>query len=166
MTDILRDTPRGALTLALLGLAPFVVSAASVFLAPQHADIGARSLMVYAAVSVSFLGGTRWGLAIANAPDAPDARALTAAALPALLAWVAVLVALPPIDLIPLAFPIAAVALVGLWWWDTRAITAGRWPAWYRPLRALMSVTAVASIIAASAGLAMARWVSVGTEAM
>ncbi len=76
------------------GLLPFVLGAllAWVGLAPElHAFVGA-ALSAYAALILSFLGGIHWGLAFRH--TAPPASLFVWGVLPALLAWVAVL--MPP----------------------------------------------------------------------
>ena len=86
--------PDTARWLGHAGLVPFVLGAllAWVGLAPeQHAFVGV-AMSAYAALILSFLGGIHWGLAFRN--TAPPASLFIWGVLPALLAWMAVL--MPP----------------------------------------------------------------------
>lgn len=92
---------RQAQALGLLGLLPFFALAALAWL-PDHAEVGhfraaqlaQRALVAYAAVILSFLGAVHWGVVLA-APAAPRlARSLlTWGVIPALLGWLALLMA-------------------------------------------------------------------------
>ena len=82
-----------ALRLGYLALLPFVLGAVLVWgvRADAHAYV-ARALAAYAAVVVAFLGGIHWGLAFRQ--PQPATRLFTWGIVPALAAWVAVL--MPP----------------------------------------------------------------------
>lgn len=82
-----------ALRLGYAGLLPFVVGALLVWLvrAEAHPYV-ALALSAYGAVVVSFLGGVHWGLAFRHAE--PPTRLLVWGVVPAIVAWLAVM--MPP----------------------------------------------------------------------
>jgi len=122
--------------LALAGLIPFVGCAAMVALDGPSADGWLSALMAYAAVILSFLGGTRWGAALAS--GASDPMTLILSNLPALVAWAALLpFGLPD----PVRLTLLATGLGLMWLWDRR-----RPPAWYPALRAVATVGALLSL--------------------
>ena len=79
-----------ALRLGHLGLLPFVLGAALIWVVNAEAHpYAALALSAYAAVIVSFLGGIYWGLAFRH--SAPPATLFVWGVLPPLVAWVAVM---------------------------------------------------------------------------
>ena len=87
-----------ALRLGYVGLLPFVVGAALVWLVGGNADAHAFSTLMlscYAAVIISFLGGIHWGLAMRQQAGMGAPAWLYAwGVVPSLVAWVAVV--MPP----------------------------------------------------------------------
>lgn len=82
-----------ALRLANVGLAPFVLGAALVWIVNAEAHFYATmALAVWAALVIAFLGGVYWGLALRQ--SAPPASLWLWGAVPSLFAWVAVM--MPP----------------------------------------------------------------------
>ena len=137
MLDRLRAIPAAARWLGLGGLVPFAL-AALVGLAADAPlrDLALRSLLAYGAVILSFLGGVRWGLAMA----APERLwgPLSISVLPALLGWIALL--LPPSTaLLTLALGFAAMLAA-----DMKLAAA---PAWYRALRLPLTLGAVVALL-------------------
>jgi hypothetical protein len=130
---------RVAWALALAGLVPFVGCAAMVAAGGSDAAAWLGALIAYAAVILSFLGGTRWGAALAS--GSPDPMTLILSNLPALVAWAALLpVGLPD----PVRLTLLAIGLSLMWVWDRR-----RPPTWYPALRTTATVGAVFSLILA-----------------
>ncbi len=85
--------PLSARRVAYAGLLPFVLGALLVWLVNDTAHpYVTLALSAYAAIVVSFLGGIHWGVGFAQ-PD-PPASLFLWGVLPALLAWVAVM--MPP----------------------------------------------------------------------
>jgi hypothetical protein len=138
------DTPQHPLPLHVAwlgygGLLPFVVLAALVWL---HAPLAAWALqaqLAYGAVILSFVGALHWGLAVwsPQLPDGARAGRYVWSVVPALLAWVALL--LP-------ALPAAVLLCAGFvlhYGQDLRHARAAS-PRWYLPLRARL--TAVATL--------------------
>lgn len=125
-----------AWALALAGLMPFVGGAAMAAMGGADAEAWRGALIAYAAVILSFLGGTRWGAALAG--GSPDPTTLILSNLPALLAWAALL----PLDMpSPVRLGLLSAGLALLWLWDRR-----RPPAWYPALRAVATVGALLSL--------------------
>jgi hypothetical protein len=82
-----------ALRLANAGLAPFVIGAALVWLiGDRNLDahgFATFALSAYATLVISFLGGICWGLGLRQ--TVPSPQPFVGGAVPALLAWVALL---------------------------------------------------------------------------
>lgn len=136
---------RTARLLGFAGLAPFVCLSLWLYaIAPDHEwrDGTILLLLAYGAVILSFLGGARWGLALAGRHgDAPVDFA--AAMAPPLIGWVSVFIP------VPYAFAILAVAFAAQGAWDTLAVHAGKAPGWYGDLRTILTVVVVATMIVA-----------------
>lgn len=133
----MRGIPAGALWLGLLGLLPFYGAA---LLAHQPLTVGAAArigFVVYAAVILSFLGGVRWGLEIARESGTPSPRRLVLSVLPPLYGW-ACAVGTLVWDLSLSGF--VATGFVLQFLWDRAAAREGLAPAWYEPLRSILTV--------------------------
>ena len=133
------NIPKAACLLGFAGLIPFFTAAAIglVGAIPLH-DISLKALLAYGAVILSFLGGIRWGLAIATARSVGLLGHLSVSVAPALLGWVALLVP-PSTGLILLALGFAAMLMA-----DFRLSTA---PYWYGTLRLPLSIGAIVSLL-------------------
>jgi hypothetical protein len=89
----LNAPPALALQLGYAGLLPFVAGAALTWIVrPDAHPYVAAALSAYAAVILSFLGGIHWGFAFRQ--QEPAARLFVWGVVPALVAWVAVV--MPP----------------------------------------------------------------------
>ena len=110
--------------LGYAGLAPFIALSLWLYgIAPAHEWWAGtiQVLLVYGAVILSFLGGARWGVALAR--DDHDARLdFSLAMLPPLLGWIAVFIP------VPYAFAGLAVAFAAQGAWDTLAVHAEKAP--------------------------------------
>ncbi|MDA9976027.1 DUF3429 domain-containing protein [Alphaproteobacteria bacterium] len=131
--------PQCAFWLGFTGLIPFVAAAALNFLpdAPLH-DLALQALLSYGAVILSFLGGVRWGLAIATTDFTNLFGPLFISVVPALLGWFALL--LPSslgLTVLALGFSTMLVA-------DLQLSSA---PRWYRSLRLPLSVGAIVALL-------------------
>ena len=76
------------------GLAPFLVCLAIAYGSPDVSalhDAAVKTFLVYAALTLSFLGGARWGAELARSPDAPNLRRMVAAATPTVVGLAALL---------------------------------------------------------------------------
>ena len=137
--------PKPANLLTLAGLAPFL--ALSLLSIAAAGDIGAwalRGLVFYGVVILSFLGGCRWGFAVAGLGEGPTMRMLGISVAPALAAWAAVLF-LP----LSLAAGVLAVGFGALYLADTALTKAGGAPAWWPRLRLPPTAGAMGSLLLA-----------------
>jgi Protein of unknown function (DUF3429) len=128
--------PSAARWLGFGGLLPFAGAVLARF-TPAH-DLAPFALSAYGAVILSFLGGVRWGLAIADTGGGDLAARLSISVLPALAGWVALL--LPPhqgLSLLAVGFVLMLLA-------DLRLPAA---PLWYRGLRVPLSAGAVCALL-------------------
>ena len=132
--------PVSVLAYGLLGLVPFVAPPVVGLLWPELAPVAAWVQAVYGAVILSFLGGARWGLAVRE--PAPNVVVVSLAMLPSLAALALLLL---PASMREVQLGGLAVLLVLHWIWDVRAPGL---PDWYAGLRNLLTLGAVAAIVA------------------
>ncbi|MCC5811143.1 MAG: DUF3429 domain-containing protein [Ectothiorhodospiraceae bacterium] len=136
--ELPRDTRKTAILLGSAGVLPFVFGALAAWTVGDsplgHWSVEAATL--YGAVILSFLGGIQWGV-ILQKPD-EQRSLLFLSVLPALLAWLALL--LPDrftLGVLIVCFP-ACLLL------DFRLSV----PGWFRTLRAALTIVVVASLVA------------------
>jgi len=125
--------------LGYAGLIPFVASAALALLGPAPwRGPALAALAAYGAVILSFLGAVHWGLALRGSPEEAMAAwpRLGLGVLPALAAWVALLLPARP-GLALLAVGVLVVAAV-----ETAATRRGLMPRNYLGLRWPLSLGA------------------------
>jgi hypothetical protein len=133
--------PFPARLLGPAGLIPFAGLAGAAWLGWPPA---LPALAAYGATILAFLGAVHWGLAL-RAPEAErraDWPRLGLGVVPALVAWVALLLPLP-VGLLVLAAGVLAVSAV-----ESLASRAGLLPADYLRLRWLLSAGASACLLA------------------
>jgi hypothetical protein len=132
-----RPAPRYASLLGYLGLLPFAAGGLGVWLAPAAtAALAGRALVAYAAVILSFMGAVHWGLAMHASHPGRD-RQLAWSVVPALIAWIALL--LPALVALPLLLVSFAVLNAA----DRGAARAGAAPGWYPELRLPLTIGVV-----------------------
>jgi len=143
--------PAVAVRLGYAGLLPFVFGAAYLGLSAipgtelPFARTVAYATAVYGAVILSFLGGVRWGIAMAGRQR--GMREFAYSVLPSLVGWVAAL--LPPV----VAMAVLAGGFLMQGGGDQRAAAKGALPLWYAALRRRLSVAVTLSLLVAAAGL-------------
>jgi Protein of unknown function (DUF3429) len=133
----LSHLPALARWLGFAGLLPFFGALALALLGPPELEgFAVAALGTYGAVILSFLGAVHWGLALAN-PAAP-ARGwrLGLGVVPALIAWVALLLEAGS------SLALLAAALVGTALVETLAARRGLLPPGYLALRWMLSLAA------------------------
>lgn len=136
--------PAPALWLGLAGLIPFYAPVIYRMMAEgANANRAEIAFTLYAAVILSFLGGTRWGREVVHSMAVPRGRELTLAILPSLGGWLAAVAHLGGYKQMAWAGLILAFAL--LFFWDWRGAKDGTWPEWYGRLRLLLSFGAILS---------------------
>jgi len=149
--------PPAPLALTIGGLMPFIGAALAAL--ALEGDVARQAgayltLLVYAAVILSFLGGVRWGIEMNEATFTPPRWSiLTGSVIGALVGWGAVLFYLlgTPAQS-PLVFLLMAGALAAHWLWDV--MSRRDTPAWYDGLRTIATLGAAGALVAA--------WVSTG----
>lgn len=139
-----------AIRLGFAGAVPFLVL--SVWLAAIPADHVWRGTTIalltsYAALVLSFLGGTRWALAVAGGYEQAR-RDIAISVVPALFGWTVLF--LPP----HIAMVLLAVAFAAHGAWDAFSGQAGVVPDWFARLRAQLTAIAVVALIVAFAATA------------
>lgn len=143
---LLSAAPRTVLILTLAGLLPFFGSAL-ILAAAERSSVqifGYFSLIGYSAAILAFLGGARWGQELAQHRKEPRWIVMGAAAVPALIGWLAVPMAgFPRISLVVLILAFAAMLV-----WDLWSIAHKTLPDWYAPLRIIASAGAMIALIA------------------
>jgi hypothetical protein len=150
--------PSPALWLGLAGLLPFY-GAGLAMLARDSvvANFAFVAFAIYAAAILSFLGGVRWGLEIARAPQAPSTARLIYSVLPSLAGWITAAIAV----IAPQTHWIAGL-LAGLFAiqfiWDRAAARDAGAPNWYPPLREVLT----SGVIVACLALPIARLLTGG----
>ena len=121
------------------GLVPFLVCLAIAYGTPELSalhDAAVRTFLVYAALTLSFLGGARWGAELTRAPDAPQLSRMVAAALPSIVGLAALLPQTPPRVALGLLILSGGVQLA----WDLAASRTGLLPAWNARVRTAMNI--------------------------
>jgi hypothetical protein len=131
--------PRVAIRLGFLGLAPLAI-AALITLSPHHATarLGAIAFALYAAVLLSFLGGVRCGFELMRAPQHPNGLRLLFSALPGLAGWALAVFVVYFTAALGASAAFAGLFAVQYMWDQTSARDAGA-PAWYPPLRQVLT---------------------------
>ena len=164
MLKALLEAPRAPVLIGLLGLIPFAIATLAFIVNASASDqaqflvgyIGIVSVIAYGAVILSFLGGTRWGLAIANRPNGPAPLALTWSVLPSLVGWAALVISVDPVR----APHYGVIMMMGAYGmmlaWDLSTVRAGVWPDWYGPLRVVLTLGAIGAL-----GITLGRWFQV-----
>ena len=131
-----------SLALSVAGLIPFILLTISLFLIADGSlrAFVAHGLAAYAAIILSFLGGVRYGAALAAPVGAAGALNLIAAVVPALLGWLFV-IARPDVALLGLA--VLHLLLGGFDFLGGK----GPLPQWYRAQRPWLGLTAGATLL-------------------
>ena len=136
--------PRPVLVWGLAGLIPFLGQPALALASPPLAAWSDRALALYAAAILSFLGGARWGRAVAE--NRPDPRTIALSMAPSVAAWGLVLL---PQARSGLQLAGLAAALVLHLIWDLRSPGL---PDWYPRLRLILTAGAVVGLAAGALG--------------
>lgn len=121
------------------GLVPFLVCLAIAYGTPDVSalhDAAVRAFLVYAALTLSFLGGARWGAELVRAADAPSLWRMVAAATPSVVGLAALLPQTPPKAALGLLMLSGGIQLA----WDVAASRDGLLPPWNARVRAVMTV--------------------------
>lgn len=138
----LKDSPKPALYLSLAGLTPFVAVPLAMAIQGTYYPELAFAQVTYGAVTVSFLGGMRWGFALpADSPAKPDWLNLGNSTIPPLLACQALLLK----DITSGALMLVMALGIALHY-DVSLLPT--YPRWFKVLRVLGTVVMVLSLLA------------------
>lgn len=141
MTVPSRKVPRPVLLLGWLGVAPFAAASAATVAGVRLGPFDPRlTLCAYGAAILSFMGGVRWGAAMMAGGSRPSAYAISV--LPALTAWVSLLLA----PTLALAVQIGGFA--ALLAYDLQGERRGETPPWYGRLRTPLTATVIVCLTA------------------
>ncbi|MCZ8203186.1 DUF3429 domain-containing protein [Gemmatimonas sp.] len=121
--------------ISLSGLLPFLTCLVLAYGVPAYAESAKTVFLVYSALTLTFLGGARWGAELVRAPERPDLLRLVLSAVPSVLGMFA---------LVPRTAPQVAVGLLllssaGQLVWDVQASRAGLLPSWNGRVRTVMT---------------------------
>lgn len=130
------------------GLIPFVALAGVGLVSNEYSGVCRYALLAYGAVILTFVGALHWGFAMTLTDVRDDRRnqAFVWSVLPALIAWIALLVAAP------FGSGLLLVGFSSQYWQDRGLAQSSTLPAWYMPLR--LRLTLVASLCIAVGALA------------
>ena len=145
MSEPVPAIPFPAKALGFAGLAPFLLLSMALWVTPPYyAGLLHQALLGYGLAIASFMGGVQWGLGIAR-PLAPavQARVLSQSVVPALVAWVAVLLPFP----FPYVGLVVAFALVLAV--DFRLVRSGTAPSWWPLLRVPLTSGVLVALLGA-----------------
>ncbi|KAM6397183.1 transmembrane protein 69 [Pluvialis apricaria] len=141
----LKDSPKPALYLSLAGLIPFVSAPLLMAMQGTYYPELAFAQITYGAVTVSFLGGMRWGYALPeDSPAKPDWLNLANSTVPPLLAWQALLFK----DVTHGAIMLVIALGIALHY-DVSLLPD--YPRWFKVLRVMGTVVMVLSLLATAA---------------
>jgi Protein of unknown function (DUF3429) len=134
--------PKAAFILGGLGLLPFLGLALLSHLGgePTLTHLASRALVAYGSVILSFLGGIRWGLALAPTTTQVGLR-LSQSIIPSLIGATAVL--LPTLA----ATLLLSLSLLTLLWLDMRLARSHAAPSWYPKLRWPLTLGACVALL-------------------
>ncbi len=129
------DIPPAAAWLGSAGVLPFLALSMIALFAHrlEQREFGLQAFASYSAVILSFLGGIRWGAALAF----PNPRALALAVGPGVLAFLSLL--LKP----PQAITILAILMIVVAFGDWARLSNPLWPDWFKRLRIRLTVAVV-----------------------
>ncbi|KFO76948.1 transmembrane protein 69 [Cuculus canorus] len=140
--ESLKNAPKPALYLSLAGLIPFVSVPLAMAIQGTYYPELAFGQVTYGAVTVSFLGGMRWGFALPeNSPAKPDWLNLANSTVPPIFAWQALLFK----DITSGAVMLVMALGIALHY-DISLLPD--YPRWFKVLRVVGTVVMVLSLLA------------------
>lgn len=121
--------------ISLSGLVPLLTCLALAYGVPEYAESAKTVFLVYSALTLTFLGGARWGAELVRAPSGPNLPRLVIPAVPSVLGMFALLPQMPPRAAVGLLF----LSSAGQLWWDVQAARTGLLPAWNARVRTVLT---------------------------
>ncbi len=122
------------------GLVPFLACLGLGYARPDLREAAVHTFLVYAALTLSFLGGARWGAELVRAPDAPIVARLVLAATPSVIGLMALLPQTPS----RLALVLLMSSGIAQLLWDLAAGQRGLLPTWNGRVRTVLTVAGTA----------------------
>ncbi|KXS39771.1 MAG: hypothetical protein AWU55_146 [Halomonadaceae bacterium T82-2] len=129
----------------VVGLFPFVLATAGVYVAPVlWQALAIKVFLFYSALTLTFLGGVHWGVAMSLDRESSPAFSmrLWVSLMPGLLGWAALMI----------EYRLATLVLmIGFWLlrlYERTDDSLARLPGWYQGLRSLLSPVVVACHLA------------------
>jgi len=126
------------------GLVPLIVCLVLAWRLPALREAAVHTFLVYMALTLAFLGGTRWGAELARAPAHPDLVRLGLSAAPTVIGLVALLPQLPT----RIALVCLVVAGLGQLTWDIAGSRDGLLPPWNAWVRLVLTMAATLCALA------------------
>jgi hypothetical protein len=118
------------------GLVPFLVCLALAWFVPSQRTAAVQLFIVYSALTLTFLGGARWGAELVRAPHDPKLSRMMLAAAPSVVGLMALLPRVRP----PLAIGLLLASSVAQLLWDAQASRDGLLPPWNARVRTVMTL--------------------------
>ncbi len=122
--------------ISLTGLVPFLTCLVLVYQHGEYAEAAKVVFLMYTGLTLSFLGGARWGAELVRAPHAPNLVRLVMAAMPSIVGLLAMV---PQVDL-RVGYGMVVLSSLLQLAWDASASRAGLLPPWNGRLRTVMTV--------------------------
>lgn len=126
------------------GLVPFLVCLALAYGVPDRRVAAIQAFVVYSALTLTFLGGARWGAELVRAPQAPALGRLVLAAGPSLVGLFALLPQTPVQTAMAMLLASGGLQLA----WDVRASREGLLPPWNGRVRTVMTISGTVCTLA------------------
>lgn len=123
---------------------PFLTCLAIGYGVPEQREAAVEVFLVYSALTLSSLGGARWGAELVRAPHAPRIGRLVAAAIPSVIGLAALL---PQLD-VRAGYLLLLGCSAGQLAWDVSAARGGLLPSWNGRLRIVMTLLGTACTLA------------------
>ena len=132
--------------LGYAGLIPFVVFSIATWVSLPGVTDPHVILTSYAAMILAFMGAIHWGVAMTRDSAIANAE-LGLSVLPALLAWLALLISTL------LAYGLLMLGFAVLYWADSYTDHRGILPKWYLPMRKVLTAVVLLCLFAAALAL-------------
>ncbi|XP_028640815.1 transmembrane protein 69 [Grammomys surdaster] len=138
----LRDSPKPALYITLVGLIPFTAPPLLMVITKSYIPILAFTQMAYGASFLAFLGGVRWGFALPeSSPAKPDYINLASSMSPVVFSWIAILFSERLNEAIVTLIIGLGIAL------HNELFLLPHYPNWFKALRIISTVVAFISFV-------------------
>lgn len=132
--------------LGYAGLVPFIVFSVATWVSLPGVTDPHTILISYAAMILAFMGAIHWGVAMTKESAIANAE-LGLSVLPALLAWLTLLISLL------LAYGLLMLGFAVLYWADSYTNRRGILPEWYLPMRTVLTAVVLLCLFAAALAL-------------